>query len=153
MRLFVLLLMIYPTLLWGQLADTTWHPCMDAIRCFIHKDSTLAQKRETATSVYILGSFAVISSNAIWGWDTDTGNYPNKLYPEKFLAHSGSAFVLTQVAIGFHVKPSTAVIITSVAGVGFEFSQGHVNGYDIAADISGAFAGALVANWLNKVRF
>ena len=153
MRNLWLLLTIYPTLLRGQLADTTWHPCMDAIRCLIHNDTTAAQKRETATSLYVLGSFAVVGSNAIWQWDTDDGNYPNTFYPEKFLAHAGSAFVLTEVAIGIGVKPITAVAITSGAGIAFEITQGHVNGYDVAADITGAFAGMFVAKWLNKVRF
>ena len=131
--------------------DTTavWHPCMDAIRCFIHKDSTLAQKRETATSAYILGGFVVVASNAVWGWDQDHGGYPDIVYPQKQAAHFLSAMVLTQGAIALHVKPIHAVLITTGLGVAFEFSQGHVNGHDIAADVLGSVAGALFAHWLS----
>lgn len=125
-----------------------WHPCMDALRCVIHKDSTLAQKRETATSLYVLGSFAVVASNAIWQWDTDEGGYENTFMPSKQAVHFGAAFMLTQGAIALHVRPVWAVTITSVAGVGFELTQGHVNGYDIAADVTGSIAGALMARWL-----
>ena len=143
-----LLILAFPFALQAQYADTTWHPCMDAIRCFIHKDSTLAQKRETATSAYILGGFAVVASNAIWGWDQDHGGYSDVVYPQKQAAHFLSAMVLTQGAIALHVKPVHAVLITTGLGVAFEFSQGHVNGHDIAADALGSIAGALFARWL-----
>lgn len=122
--------------------------CMDAFRCVIHTDTTQAMRRETWTSVYILGSFAVVGSNAIWGWDQDHGGYADTYLPSKQGLHFASAFVLTQGAIALDVKPWVAVTITSVAGVGFEFSQGHVNGHDIAADVLGSVAGALMAHWL-----
>jgi hypothetical protein len=103
---------------------------------------------ESATALYIGASSAILLSNAFLGWDQDRGGYPDVLYPNKQALHFAAAAGLTQVAIGIGVRPVPAVIITSLAGVGFEFTQGHVNGHDIAADILGSITGALIAHWL-----
>jgi hypothetical protein len=122
--------------------------CFDAIRCVIHKDTTEAMRRETGTALYVLSSSLVVSSNLVYGWDLDAGGYPNRLYWQKEAFHAASAAVLTESAIAIHVRPAFAVIWTNIAGLGFEFSQGHVNGYDLAANAVGSLFGAFLADRL-----
>lgn len=131
----------------------TWHPCMDAIRCFAHRDTTEYQKRETGTALYVLSTSAVVLSNVVWQWDTDRGGYPDVFYRDKALSHAASAALLTEGAIAMHVRPSFAVIWTNVAGLGFEISQGYVNPHDLAANAVGSLAGYALARWLNPIRF
>lgn len=128
-------------------------PCMDAFRCVIHKDTTDAMRRETGTAVYVLGSFAVVSSNAVWGWDHDAGGYPDILYRDKAIEHAASAMILTETAIAMHVRPSFAVLWTNVAGLGFEVSQGRVDKYDLAANALGSLVGLAFMRWVAPLRF
>jgi hypothetical protein len=125
-----------------------WHPCLDAARCPFRRDSTAAQRRESGTALFIGGSALIVASNAVWQWDVDHGGYPNRLYLEKDGYHFAVAALMTQTGIAMHVRPVTAVLWTSVIGIGFEMTQGKVNGYDIAADVTGAVTGALLARWL-----
>jgi hypothetical protein len=151
----VVLYLILLALIFGSLkAQTsdpaTWHPCMDAVRCVVHTDSTLYQKRETATALYVLGSFAVVASNAIWQWNTDApGDNPDTFNSAQALSHFGTAFMLTQGAIALHVKPVWAVTITSVAGCAFDETQGHLTWHEVGYNVGGAVAGALMARWLS----
>ena len=130
-------------------ADSGRHcrPEIFQLSCF--HDSTAAQREETATALYIGGSALVLASNAIWQWDTDPGGYPmGRIYPSKQGLHLLIASTLTIGASAIGVKPWTAAGITCASGAGYELTQGHVNGLDIAADCAGAALGALLVKWV-----
>jgi hypothetical protein len=128
-------------------------PCEKVLPVCWHFDTTEATRRETGTALFVGGTYFVVASNLVWGWDHDPGGYPDKFYPTKAFAHAGAAAILTETAIACHVRPWFAVLWTNVAGVGFELSQGRVNRHDLAANAAGSLLGYAMARWLAPLRF
>jgi hypothetical protein len=118
------------------------------VRFYFRQARAREPDHERATVAFVGAAFAVIATNAMTSFDHDPGGYPDVLYPDKAAAHFGTALLVTQVAIAAGVRPITAAAITSLAGAGYELSQGYVNPHDVAADVLGAAAGALLAHWL-----
>jgi hypothetical protein len=100
----------------------------------------------------VLGSAAVAS--AIFHVDPDTGGYRDGWttatdFPDKAV-HALAAWAITGVGVDLGVRPRYAALAVCGAGTAFEFAQGYVSPYDIAADCVGAMSAAAWQSWRAK---
>ena len=102
----------------------------------------------TRALLYVGACAGVLAANAVFKFDRDPGGYPDIWYPQKQAVHGLIALIITQLAIGISVAPWLAVVITVLAGYGWERTQGFVNKHDLYADALGAGAGAALSFWL-----
>jgi hypothetical protein len=96
-----------------------------------------------------LGAGAV--ATAVFHVDPDSGGYPDGWttatdFPDKAV-HALAAWAITGVGIDLGARPRYAAIAVCGAGVAFEFAQGYVSVYDIAADCAGAIGAATWQSW------
>ena len=100
----------------------------------------------------VLGSAAVAS--AVFHVDPDTGGYRDGWttatdFPDKAV-HALAAWAITGVGVDLGVRPRYAALAVCGAGTAFEFAQGYVSPYDIAADCVGAVGAAVWQSWRAK---
>jgi len=74
------------------------------------------------------------------GWNTAT-DFPDKA------VHALAAWAITNVGVDLGAKPRYAALAVCAAGTAFEFAQGYVSVYDIAADCAGAAGAAAWQSW------
>jgi hypothetical protein len=79
------------------------------------------------------------------GWTTAT-NFPDKA------VHALAAWAITSVGIDLGVRPKYSAAAVCAAGTAFEFAQGYVSVYDIAADCVGAAGAGAWQSWRAKRR-
>lgn len=79
------------------------------------------------------------------GWTTAT-NFPDKA------VHALAAWAITNVGVDLGVRPKYSAAAVCAAGTAFEFAQGYVSVYDIAADCIGAAGAAAWQSWRAKRR-
>ena len=79
------------------------------------------------------------------GWTTAT-DFPDKA------VHGLAAWAITTVGVDLGARPRHAAIAVCAAGTAFEFAQGYVSPYDIAADCIGATGAALWQSWRARRR-
>ena len=74
------------------------------------------------------------------GWTTAT-DFPDKA------VHALAAWSITTIGVDLGARPRNAAIAVCAVGAAFEFAQGYVSPYDIAADCIGATGAALWQSW------
>jgi len=79
------------------------------------------------------------------GWTTAT-DFPDKA------VHGLAAWAITTVGVDLGARPRHAALAVCAAGTAFEFAQGYVSPYDIAADCIGATGAALWQSWRARRR-
>ena len=115
-----------------------------------------AQKRDRLPLVFYgaLGGAAV--AVAAFHVDPDTGGYRDGWttatdFPDKAV-HALAAWAITNVGVDLGVQPKYSAAAVCAAGTAFEFAQGYVSPYDIAADCIGAASAAVWQSWRAKRR-
>ena len=100
----------------------------------------------------VLGSAAV--ATAVFHVDPDSGGYRDGWttatdFPDKAV-HALAAWAITGIGVDLGVRPRYAALAVCGAGTAFEFAQGYVSPYDIAADCVGAVGAATWQSWRAK---
>src|SRR5215207_1556648 len=100
----------------------------------------------------VLGSAAVTA--AVFHVDPDSGGYRDGWttatdFPDKAV-HALAAWAITGIGVDLGVRPRYAALAVCGAGTAFEFAQGYVSPYDIAADCFGAVGAATWQSWRAK---
>lgn len=88
--------------------------------------------------------------------DPDTGGYHDgwttaTSFPDKAV-HALAAWAITNVGIDLGARPRHAAVAVCAAGTAFEFAQGYVSPYDVAADCAGAASAAVWQSWRARRR-
>ena len=101
-----------------------------------------------------LGGAAVTA--AVFHVDADTGGYrdgwtTDTSFPDKAV-HALAAWAITSVGVDLGVRPRYSAAAVCAAGTAFEFAQGYVSLYDIAADCAGAAGAAAWRSWRARRR-
>ena len=83
--------------------------------------------------------------------DPDTGGYHDGWktatdFPDKAV-HALASWAITNVGIDLGVRPRYAALAVCATGTAFEFAQGYVSAYDIAADCVGAAGAGVWQSW------
>jgi hypothetical protein len=83
--------------------------------------------------------------------DPDTGGYRDSWttatdFPDKAV-HALAAWAITNVGVDLGAKPRYAALAVCAAGTAFEFAQGYVSVYDVAADCGAAAAAGAWQSW------
>ena len=99
---------------------------------------------------------AAAGAVAIFHVDPDTGGYRDGWttatdFPDKAV-HALAAWAITSVGVDLGVRPRYSAIAVCTAGTAFEFAQGYVSAYDIAADCVGATGAAAWRSWRARRR-
>jgi hypothetical protein len=96
-----------------------------------------------------LGGAAI--ATAVFHVDPDTGGYRDGWttatdFPDKAV-HALAAWAISSIGIDLGVRPRYSAAAVCAAGTAFEFAQGYVSIYDIAADCVGAAGAAAWQAW------
>ena len=102
----------------------------------------------------VLGAAAVTA--AVLHVDPDSGGYQDGWntatdFPDKAV-HALAAWAITSVGVDLGARPRYAALAVCAAGTAFEFAQGYVSVYDIAADCAGAAGAAVWRSWRARRR-
>ena len=102
----------------------------------------------------VLGAAAVTA--AVLHVDPDSGGYHDGWntatdFPDKAV-HALAAWTITSVGVDLGARPRYAALAVCAAGTAFEFAQGYVSIYDIAADCAGAAGAAVWRSWRARRR-
>ena len=110
-----------------------------------------SRTRDRMPSVFygVLGAAAVTA--AVLHVDPDSGGYRDGWntatdFPDKAV-HALAAWAITNVGVDLGARPRYAALAVCGAGTAFEFAQGYVSVYDIAADCAGAAGAAAWQSW------
>jgi hypothetical protein len=113
-----------------------------------------AERRDKLPVVFYgaLASGAVAA--AIFHVDPDSGGYRDGWttatdFPDKAV-HALAAWAITGIGVDLGVRPRYAALAVCGAGTAFEFAQGYVSVYDIAADCVGAVGAATWQSWRSR---
>ena len=113
--------------------------------------SARVERRDRLPVVFygVLGSAAVAA--AVFHVDPDSGGYRDGWttatdFPDKAV-HALVAWAITGVGVDLGVRPRYAALAVCGAGTAFEFAQGYVSVYDVAADCVGAVGSATWRSW------
>ena len=128
-------------------------PTADAARAAVVKGT---RTRERLPLVFYGALGAAASTAFILRVDPDSGGYHDGWttatdFPDKAV-HALAAWAITTVGIDFGARPRYAALSVCAAGTAFEFAQGYVSAYDIAADCVGAAGAAAFRSWRTKRR-
>jgi hypothetical protein len=114
------------------------------------------QHRDRTPFVFygVLGAAAAMS--AVLHVDPDSGGYDDGWstatdFPDKAV-HALAAWAITSVGVDLGVRPRYSALAVCAAGTAFEFAQGYVSTYDIAADCVGAAGAAAWQSWRARRR-
>jgi len=118
-----------------------------------------AAKRERSyrTTVVFYGALgAAAVASAVLHVDPDSGGYRDGWntatdFPDKAV-HALAAWAMTSVGVDLGVRPRFSALAVCAAGTAFEFAQGYVSVYDIAADCAGAAGAAAWQSWRARRR-
>ena len=100
-------------------------------------------------AVYLALVAAALLASSLLHLDRDPGPAPGERYPfwdrwSKW--HLGGSALLAGSAVALGVPLWPAILITVLAGIGWEFVNGYVSSSDIILDIAGALGGGLLAS-------
>jgi hypothetical protein len=128
-------------------------PTADAARAALVKGT---RTRDRLPLVFYGALGAAASTAFILRVDPDSGGYHDGWttatdFPDKAV-HALAAWAITTVGIDFGARPRYAAVSVCAAGTAFEFAQGYVSAYDIAADCVGAAGAAAFQSWRAKRR-
>ena len=133
-------------------------PSIDAARAGVSLASAAppasdtAHNRRSRLPVIYYGALAGAAGvTAVLRVDPDSGGYRDGWttatdFPDKAV-HALAAWAITTVGVDLGARPRHAAIAVCAAGTAFEFAQGYVSPYDIAADCVGASGAALWQSW------
>ena len=129
-------------------------PTVDAARAGIAPARVQQRDRLPLVFYGALGGAAV--AVAAFHVDPDTGGYRDGWttatdFPDKAV-HALAAWAITNVGVDLGVQPKYSAAAVCAAGTAFEFAQGYVSVYDIAADCIGAAGAAVWQSWRSKRR-
>lgn len=115
-----------------------------------------AHKRDTLPLVFYGALGGAALATAVFHVDPDTGGYRDGWttatnFPDKAV-HGLAAWALTNVGVDLGVRPKYSAAAVCAAGTAFEFAQGYVSVYDIAADCVGAVGAAAWQTWRARRR-
>ena len=121
-----------------------------------HASNGVKQRRERWPVVFY-GALAGAAGVAVaLHVDPDSGGYRDGWttatdFPDKAV-HGLAAWAITTVGVDLGARPRNAALAVCAAGTVFEFAQGYVSPYDIAADCIGATGAALWQTWRARRR-
>jgi hypothetical protein len=129
-------------------------PTTEAARAGVTARPSKARSRLPLVFYGTLGAAAV--GVAVFHVDPDTGGYHDGWttatdFPDKAV-HALAAWAITSVGVDLGVRPRYSAAAVCAAGTAFEFAQGYVSVYDIAADCVGAAGAAVWQTWRAKRR-
>jgi len=129
-------------------------PTSDAARAGV--TPARATKHDRLPVVFYGGLGAAAGSVAVFHVDPDTGGYHDGWttatdFPDKAV-HALAAWTLTSVGVDLGVRPTYSAAAVCAAGTAFEFAQGYVSVYDIAADCVGAAGAGAWRGWRARKR-
>ena len=147
--------LIAPTVGVGQqmaTADTSAHlaiPSVESARAAAA--APRAQGRDKLPIVFYGVLAAGAATTALLRVDPDTGGYHDGWttatdFPDKAV-HALAAWAITNVGVDLGARPRYAALAVCGAGTAFEFAQGYVSVYDIAADCGAAAAAGAWQSW------
>jgi hypothetical protein len=127
-------------------------PTSSSARAGAHRARVERHDRLPLVFYSVLGSAAV--ATAVLRVDPDTGGYHDGWttatdFPDKAV-HALAAWSIAGVGVDLGVRPRYAALAVCGAGTAFEFAQGYVSLYDIAADCAGAVGAATWQSWRAK---
>jgi hypothetical protein len=114
-------------------------------------------KRRSALPLVFYGALtAGAATAAVLHVDPDTGGYHDGWttatdFPDKAV-HALAAWAITNVGVDLGAKPRNAAVAVCAAGIAFEFAQGYVSVYDVAADCGAAAAAGVWQSWRARRR-
>ena len=115
-----------------------------------------ARRRDGLPLVFYGTLGGVALATAIFHVDPDTGGYRDGWttatdFPDKAV-HGLAAWAITSVGVDLGVRPRYSAAAVCAAGTAFEFAQGYVSVYDVAADCLGAAGAAAWQTWRARRR-
>ena len=136
----------------SSLSDTSLSnamPSIEAARAAV--SAPRAKRREKLPLVFYGALTAGAVTAAVLHVDPDTGGYQDGWttatdFPDKAV-HALAAWAITNVGVDLGAKPRYAALAVCTAGTAFEFAQGYVSVYDIAADCGAAAAAGAWQSW------
>jgi hypothetical protein len=113
--------------------------------------SPRAKGRDKLPIVFYGALTAGAVTAAVLRVDPDTGGYRDSWttatdFPDKAV-HALAAWAITNVGVDLGAKPRYAALAVCAAGTAFEFAQGYVSVYDVAADCGAAAAAGAWQSW------
>jgi hypothetical protein len=138
-------------------ADSTARPAIpaaEATRAGIAP--ARVEKRDRLPILFYGALGAAATTAAVLRVDPDSGGYRDGWntatdFPDKAV-HALAAWAITTVGVDLGARPRYAAAAVCAAGTAFEFAQGYVSVYDIAADCVGAAGAAVWQSWRAKRR-
>ena len=129
-------------------------PTADAARAAVVVNRT--DKRDRLPLVFYGALGAAATTAMVLHVDPDSGGYHDGWttatdFPDKAV-HALAAWAITSVGIDLGARPRYSAFAVCAAGTAFEFAQGYVSVYDIAADCAGAAGAAAWQSWRAKRR-
>ena len=113
--------------------------------------TTHVKRRDKLPLVFYGVLAAGAATAAVLHVDPDTGGYHDGWttatdFPDKAV-HALAAWAITNVGVDLGAKPRYAALAVCAAGTAYEFAQGYVSVYDIAADCGAAAAAGAWQSW------
>ena len=114
------------------------------------------EKRDRLPILFYGALGGAAAAVAVFHVDPDSGGYHDGWatatdFPDKAV-HALAAWAITSVGVDLGVRPRYSAAAVCIAGTGFEFAQGYVSVYDIAADCVGAAGAAAWQSWRARRR-
>lgn len=114
---------------WGPRAFTAYAP--DSL-------PDLAARRALLPDVYAAGLGLGVLANTIWAFDRDTYTGPRPIFDQFSAFHITAGYMLADIGHALGVTPARRLALVCAAAVGFEYSQGEADPWDMAYGCGGA---------------
>lgn len=129
-------------------------PTTEAARVGVGRSRT--KKHDRLPFVFYGALGGAVATAAVFHVDPDTGGYSDGWttdtdFPDKAV-HALAAWAITSIGVDLGVRPRYSAVAVCATGTAFEFAQGYVSVYDIAADCAGAAGAAAWQTWRAKRR-
>ena len=129
-------------------------PTTDAAR--VAAGRSRSRKHDRLSVVFYGALGGAVATAAVFHVDPDTGGYRDGWttdtdFPDKAV-HALAAWAITSIGVDLGVRPRYSALAVCATGTAFEFAQGYVSVYDIAADCAGAAGAAAWQTWRAKRR-
>jgi hypothetical protein len=129
-------------------------PTADAAQVGVTRPVVKHRSRAPLVFYGALGGTA--AAIAVFHVDPDSGGYNDSWttstdFPDKAV-HALAAWAITNVGIDLGVRARYSAAAVCAAGTAFEFAQGYVSVYDVAADCLGAAGAAAWQSWRARRR-
>lgn len=138
-------------------ADSTAQPAIPSTDAARTAATIVRAKPRSKAPLFFYGALgAAAATAAVLHIDPDSGGYHDGWntatdFPDKAV-HALAAWAITSIGVDLGARPKYAALAVCAAGTAFEFSQGYVSVYDIAADCAGAAGAAAWQSWRARRR-